>query len=152
MSNFVQNWIHFLVADEDKAWKPAITIKQVRFEAKLYVCEYWPYWNRWLLSFLELRSFLVFKVSSSQRHFDKYVLSWLTCVFHSPSSDLLDSPNAEDPAQAPAYELFRSDKAQYEWVYLISRPSTIEWLSTKTSYCLLRRRVRLQAKEMAGSV
>ncbi|UZJ51174.1 hypothetical protein CBS101457_000494 [Exobasidium rhododendri] len=42
--------------------------------------------------------------------------------------DLLDSPNPDDPAQADAFELFKRDKVQYE------------------------RRVRQQAKEMAGSV
>lgn len=59
---FPSGTICLSILDEDKGWKPAITIKQILLGVQ----------------------------------------------------DLLDSPNAEDPAQQEAFELFRKDKAQYE--------------------------------------
>lgn len=96
-------------ADEDKAWKPAITIKQVSVRTTSMLAFY-------LSSFLKPDSDWHSRFVIPE---DRQRARTATHPFTSSSLDLLDSPNADDPAQSDAFELFRKDKAQYECVYCL---------------------------------
>jgi len=81
------------ILNEEKAWKPAITIKQIVLGIQ----------------------------------------------------DLLDNPNAEDPAQSEAYILFKRDKDAYTFVI------STDWLHMRTSANIWdRRKIRQVARENAA--
>lgn len=107
------------ILNEEKAWKPAITVKQVRSPLALSS------------SVARARADPAPPVRPRQ------ILVGI--------QELLDAPNAEDPAQLEAYTVFKKDKVAYECVLALSlsRPSPpklirerLEHVLTFGSFCL----------------